>query len=91
MRIGLIISYDGTGYCGWQRQENGISVQEKIEDALRELTGEDITLTAAGRTDAGVHALAQCAHFDTDTTIPADKLSYALNLVLPEDIRIQLL
>ena len=48
MRIGLIISYDGTGYCGWQRQENGISVQEKIEDALRELTGEDITLTAAG-------------------------------------------
>ena len=53
MRIGLIISYDGTGYCGWQRQENGISVQEKIEDALRELTGEDITLTAAGRTAEG--------------------------------------
>ena len=89
MRIGLIISYDGTGYCGWQRQENGISVQEKIEDALRELTGEDITLTAAGRTDAGVHALAQTAHFDTESGIPAEKFSYAINTALPDDIRIK--
>ena len=89
MRICLIVSYDGTNYCGWQNQKNGLAVQQCIETALARLCGEEIRLTGAGRTDAGVHALGQAAHFDTQAHIPSDKYSYALNALLPKDIRIK--
>ncbi|HOV69594.1 MAG TPA: tRNA pseudouridine(38-40) synthase TruA [Clostridia bacterium] len=89
MRIKLIIEYDGTNYAGWQRQLNGIGIQQVIEDALFKLTGEKTVVAGAGRTDAGVHALAQVAHFDTESTIPPDKFSFALNTMLPPDIRIK--
>ncbi len=89
MRIKLVIEYDGTGYSGWQRQDREPSVQATIEDVLRELTGVKTVLHAAGRTDAGVHALGQAAHFDTESPIPPDKFSFALNSLLPPDIRIR--
>lgn len=89
MRIALVISYNGTAYCGWQNQKNGIAVQQKIEEALFKLTGEKISITGAGRTDAGVHAIGQIAHFDTRSNIPPEKFSYALNTHLPYDIRIK--
>ena len=89
MRIKLVIEYDGTGYFGWQRQARGPSVQQTIEDALRGLTGEKNILHAAGRTDAGVHAMGQAAHFDTESRIPPEKFSFALNGILPADIRIK--
>ncbi len=88
-RIKLTLEYDGTAYAGWQRQENAMSVQQRAEEALRSLTGEDaLTLTGASRTDAGVHALGQVAHFDTESRIPAGKFSFALNTLLPDDIRV---
>ncbi|MBQ9832984.1 MAG: tRNA pseudouridine(38-40) synthase TruA [Clostridia bacterium] len=88
MRIRMVISYDGTNYVGWQTQPNGITVQEEIEKALFKLTGEKTVLHGSGRTDSGVHARAQVAHFDTNSRIPADKFSFALNTHLPKDIRI---
>ncbi|MEA4897949.1 MAG: tRNA pseudouridine(38-40) synthase TruA [Christensenellaceae bacterium] len=88
MRIKLTISYDGTGYAGWQRQENALSVQQVVEDALTRLTGARAAIVGASRTDAGVHALAQAAHFDTDSRIPPDKFAYALNTMLPPDVRV---
>lgn len=88
-RIQLIIEYDGTRYAGWQRQENALAVQQMIEEKLSKLTKEHIVIHGASRTDAGVHALGQSAHFDTDCSIPADKFSYALNTMLPPDIRIR--
>ncbi len=84
----LKISYDGTSYCGWQRQNNAISVQQKIEDAIFKLTGNAISIFGASRTDAGVHAYAQMATFLDSSNIPADKFSFALNANLPADIRI---
>ena len=72
-RILLTIEYDGTAYSGWQRQYNGLAVQQLIEEALTRATGETITITGASRTDAGVHALGQCAHFDTSSRIPPEK------------------
>lgn len=88
MRVVLKISYDGTNYCGWQRQKNGVSVQEVLEDALLKLTGEKTNLTASGRTDSGVHAAGQVAHFDTTATIPPEKFYLALNSILPDDVRV---
>lgn len=87
-RIHLTVEYDGTAYAGWQRQANAMTVQEKLEIALCRLTGETIVLSGASRTDAGVHAMGQSAHFDTACRIPADKFSYALNTLLPPDIRV---
>lgn len=87
-RIRLTVEYDGTDYAGWQRQENALAVQEVVERALARLTGEKAALTGASRTDAGVHALGQTAHFDTMSRIPAEKFSYALNTLLPGDVRI---
>lgn len=86
-RLLLKLEYFGGAYCGWQRQLNGPSVQEEVEKALCRLTGEMIIITGASRTDAGVHALGQHAHFDTRTRIPAEKLPFALNTLLPRDIR----
>ena len=87
-RIGLVVAYDGTNYCGWQTQPNGITVQGVLNDTLSELLGEKIETIGASRTDAGVHALGNVAVFDTNTRIPGEKISYALNQRLPEDIRI---
>lgn len=87
-RIKLIISYDGTNYVGWQIQKNGIAVEQVINEHLSRLLGEDIHVIGASRTDSGVHARGNVAVFDTNTRIPAEKLSYALNQGLPEDIKI---
>lgn len=87
-RIKLTIAYDGTNYCGWQVQPNGITVEEVINKKLSKLTGEDIVVIGASRTDSGVHALGNVAVFDTNTTIPPERISHALNQKLPEDIHI---
>jgi tRNA pseudouridine38-40 synthase len=82
----LTIEYDGTGYHGWQIQDNDITIQETIETALSTMTKEKIRLHASGRTDAGVHALGQVAHFKTDTRISSDAFIAGLNSLLPDDI-----
>ncbi len=87
-RIKMIVSYDGTNYCGWQIQPNGITIEEILNKKLSKLTGEDIHIIGASRTDSGVHALGNVAVFDTETRIPGDRLAYALNQKLPEDISI---
>lgn len=89
MRVLITLEYLGTAYCGWQRQKNGISVQETVANALAELTGEKIVLHGSGRTDAGVHALSQAAHFDTNTNIPVEKLPFAINKLMPEHIAVK--
>ena len=86
MRYRAVISYDGTDYVGWQRQLNGISVQEKMEIALTKIFGTPTSCTASGRTDSGVHAEGQVVHFDATTSIPVDKIPYAVNTELPDDI-----
>ncbi|MBE5934586.1 MAG: tRNA pseudouridine(38-40) synthase TruA [Lachnospiraceae bacterium] len=88
-RIMLIVSYNGANYCGWQKQNNAISIEEVINTKLKELLKEDICVIGASRTDAGVHAKGNVAVFDTETTIPPEKIAYALNARLPQDIRIQ--
>ncbi len=87
-RIKLTISYDGTAYVGWQIQKNGISIEQVINEHLSRLLHEDIKVTGCSRTDSGVHARGNVAVFDTDTRIPPEKISYALNQSLPDDIRI---
>lgn len=86
MRYRAVISYYGANYVGWQRQLNGLSVQEVLEKALEKTFGAPTSATASGRTDAGVHALGQVVHFDTDTSIPADKIPFAVNTHLPDDV-----
>lgn len=88
-RVKLIVSYDGTNYCGWQIQTNGITIEEVLNKTISELTGEKIAVIGASRTDSGVHALGNVAVFDTESRIPAEKFSFALNQRLPADIRIQ--
>lgn len=88
-RIKLTVAYDGTNYCGWQVQNNGVTIEEKLNKAIADLTGEEIAVIGASRTDSGVHALGNVAVFDTDTRIPAEKIALALNQRLPEDIRVQ--
>ncbi len=87
-RIALKIAYDGTGYAGWQRQKNGVSIQQTIEEAVYGLFHETVRLIASGRTDAGVHAAGQIAAMDLSHPIPADRLLMALNSRLPDSIRI---
>ena len=88
-RVRLTVAYDGTNYHGWQVQKNGITIESELNRCLRALFGEDIQVIGASRTDAGVHALGNVAVFDTCARMPAEKISYALNQRLPEDIRIQ--
>ena len=88
-RIKLVVAYDGTNYCGWQVQPNGATIEGVLNDALSELLGEEIRVTGASRTDSGVHSLGNVAVFDTETRIPPEKISYALNQRLPEDIVVQ--
>ena len=79
MRYRLTIEYDGGPFVGWQRQKNGPSIQGALEDAIEKFSQSRVTVTGAGRTDAGVHALGQVAHFDLDREFPADKVREALN------------
>lgn len=88
-RIMLRVAYDGTNYHGWQLQPNVITVESVLNEALSGLFKEEIRVIGASRTDTGVHALGNIAVFDTNARMPAEKVSYALNQRLPEDIRIQ--
>ena len=88
-RVKLIVAYDGTNYCGWQVQPNGITIEQVLNENLSKLLGEEITVTGASRTDSGVHSMGNVAIFDTETRMPADKISFALNQSLPEDIVVQ--
>ncbi len=84
----IIIAYDGTGYSGWQRQKNGVTIQGMLEDKLSTITREAIVVNGAGRTDAGVHALAMSANFLTNSSMTADSFQRALNSMLPTAVRI---
>lgn len=84
----IVVEYKGTNYCGWQRQNNALSVQQALADAFYVLTKEKATMHGSGRTDAGVHALRQHVHFDTNTSIPAERIPFALNTILPNDIKV---
>jgi len=86
--IKLTIEYVGQNYCGWQKQKNGLSIQEVITSAIFSVTGEKVALSGSGRTDSGVHAAGQVANFQTTSTIPPDRFSLALNAILPQDISI---
>lgn len=88
-RIKLVVAYEGTNYCGWQIQPSGITIEEVLNKTLSELLGENIKVTGASRTDSGVHSLGNVAVFDTGTRIPPEKICYALNQRLPEDIVVQ--
>ncbi|NLV21591.1 MAG: tRNA pseudouridine(38-40) synthase TruA [Syntrophomonadaceae bacterium] len=87
-KIRLVMEYDGSNYHGFQRQLNANTIQSELEQAIYKISRESVAVIAAGRTDAGVHALGQVAAFNTETEIPADKWRPALNSVLPDDIRI---
>ena len=87
-RYFLYLSYNGSRYCGWQNQPNGIAVQQKIEDALGILLRQPTAITGAGRTDSGVHAAVMAAHFDADLPVETSVLADKLNRILPEDIAI---
>jgi tRNA pseudouridine38-40 synthase len=87
--IKLTIEYDGTNYHGWQIQKNANTVQETIEKAISKLLVNDVNIVGCSRTDVGVHAYGQIAHFLTNSNIPGDKFSYAINNLLPEDIVIK--
>lgn len=87
-RVKLTVAYDGTGYCGWQLQPNGVTIEEILNKTLSDLLKESVCVIGASRTDSGVHALGNVAVFDTESRIPADKICFALNQRLPEDIRI---
>ena len=88
-RVMLRVAYDGTDYCGWQLQPGAPTVEGVLNEKLSQLLGEEITVTGASRTDSGVHSLGNVAVFDTNTRIPAEKISYALNQRLPDDIVVQ--
>ena len=87
--IKLTIEYDGKDFAGWQKQPNKLNIQGEIERAIESITGEKVNLIASGRTDAGVHALAQVANFKTNSKIEIDKIPIAINSKLKRSIRIQ--
>src|SRR5579871_3637534 len=84
--IRIRLAYDGTNYCGWQMQSNGMSIQAIVEKAILDFTGTSSSVIAAGRTDAGVHAIGQVAHFHTQSQIPLSKFRAGLQSYLPRDI-----
>ncbi len=88
-RVKLVVAYDGTNYCGWQLQPNGVTIEEVLNRTLTELLREPIMVIGASLTDSGVHARGNVAVFDTNARMPADKICFALNQRLPEDIRVQ--
>ena len=89
MRYFVTLSYDGTRYHGWQIQPNGDSIQERLQGALSTLLRAEISVTGAGRTDAGVHARMMVAHFDYEEALDGQQLCYKLNRLLPYDISVQ--
>ncbi|MGN0299573.1 MAG: tRNA pseudouridine(38-40) synthase TruA [Lachnospiraceae bacterium] len=88
-RVKMVIAYDGTNYCGWQLQPNGVTIEQVLNEKLSELLHEPIAVIGASRTDSGVHALGNVAVFDTESRIPAQKMAMALNQRLPKDIVVQ--
>ncbi len=86
MRIKLVVAYEGTAYCGWQIQPNGITIEECLNSALSELFKSPIKVIGASRTDAGVHSKGNVAIFDVDTRMEPTRVSFALNQLLPDDI-----
>ena len=87
--IKLTIEYDGREYNGWQKQPNRLNIQGEIEKAIQTITGEEVELIGSGRTDAGVHALAQVANFKINSNFPIEKMATAINSQLKQSIRIQ--
>jgi tRNA pseudouridine38-40 synthase len=82
----MIVEYDGAAYCGWQRQPNGVSIQQILEEAVGRITSGKVTLIGSGRTDAGVHAINQAANFKSPTLLPVEKIFRGVNSVLPPDV-----
>ena len=89
MKIAIGIEYDGSGFHGWQSQPSGNTVQDQLEGALESIAGESVRLTAAGRTDTGVHALAQVAHFETAAERPDSAWVRGVNALLPPTVAVQ--
>ena len=89
MRVMMVVAYDGTDYCGWQVQPNGITIEQRLNEALSDLLKEPVSVVGASRTDAGVHSLGNVCIFDTASRMPADKICFALNQRLPKDIVVQ--
>lgn len=87
--IKLTIEYDGKEFNGWQKQPNKPNIQGTIENALKEITKEEVELNASGRTDAGVHAICQVANFKTNSNIPIEKLAIAINSIIKRSIIIK--
>lgn len=87
-RVLLSVEYDGTRYAGWQRQINGLAVQQVLEECLTKTCGHNVSVIGSSRTDAGVHAMDQKVQFDTSCSIPPEKYPFVLNCILPPDIRI---
>ena len=88
MRYALKVAYDGTDFVGWQVQPNGVSVQQALADAAAAAFGEEVSFTASGRTDSGVHAAGQVCHADISAHIPAERLADALNAHLPPSVSV---
>ncbi len=88
MNIAIVLSYDGTAYHGWQTQKNAVTVQKTVTDAIASVLEQDISVSGAGRTDAGVHARRYVANFRANCTIPMDRLPLAINSHLPMDIAV---
>ena len=82
----MTVEYDGSAYCGWQRQKNGTSIQQMLEEAIKLITGQKVAVIGSGRTDAGVHALNQVGSFRCSTKLPVNKIFMGMNSVLPPDI-----
>ena len=89
IRVKLVLAYDGTAFHGWQMQENAVTVQGVLQDALFELFGKKITVSGCSRTDAGVHAKTFVCHFDLEKAFPLEKLPLALNALLPGDVAVK--
>lgn len=89
MRYAMVVEYDGTNYAGWQRQKNAVSVQQKIEEALEIVLGVKTIIYASGRTDSGVHAEGQVAHFECEKELNTRRTTYSINSLLPSDIKLQ--
>jgi len=87
--IRLAVEYDGTAYCGWQWQKNGLSIQQVMEEAIGRITGEKIRVIGSGRTDSGVHALCQVANFRTNSSLAERNLLLGINSLLPPDIAVR--
>jgi len=89
MIVRLTIEFDGTAYCGWQTQSNGLAVQQVLEEALAQVQGVPVRVTASGRTDAGVHARGMVVHFHTENVLPLGAYREGVNVHLPDDIAVQ--